>query len=103
MRSGVEESSGPAISRLVNGCRVILVARPTRGSLPAIVPRPTEAEPVRRKWCPWGRVSTSVLIATLTAGTIWASSMTAGRRSELTHRDASLFARSATAGSVRDW
>lgn len=41
--------------------------------------------------------------ATLTPGTIWASSMTAGRRSERTHRSASSCARSATAGSVSDW
>ena len=103
MRLGVGESSGPSISRAVNGCRVSLVIRPTRGSLPAIVPRPAETEPVSRKWCPRGRVSTSSLIATLTPGTIWASSMTAGRRNELTHRNASSCARSAIAGSVSDW
>lgn len=65
MRLGVEESSGPSIARAANGCRASLVIRPTRGSLPAVVLRPTEAEPVSRKWCPRGRVSKSSLIATL--------------------------------------
>lgn len=43
------------------------------------------------------------LTATLTAGTIWASSMTAGRLSERTHWNASSWARPAAAGSVSDW
>ena len=103
MRFGAGESGGPSIARAVNGCRASLVIRPTRGSLPAVVPRPTGAEPVSRKWCPRGRVSMSSLTAALTPGTIWASSMTAGRRSERTHRSASSCVRSATAGSVSDW
>lgn len=103
MRLGVSESDGPCVSRPVNGCRASRVARPARGSVPAIVPRPTEAEPVSRKWCPGGSLSTISLTATLTAGTIWASSMTAGRLSERTHRNASSWARPAAAGSVSDW